>query len=195
MRFTGNAKSDPNAVYPADDYFLTCTHVQDKDKEGNPLKSKKGNDMWVLELTVAEGPHKDRKQWHYLVWLPAGAPGHGMTLKALKAFGIDPEGDNDILPEHLLNVTVKARVGIQEQDGYEPKNVVDKWYTPSELAKPAAIAAAEAAAGTAQAPEDDATSFDPKKLEGQPPAQPAAPAAAAPGPRKSLWGAGSAKTK
>lgn len=191
MRFKGDQKSDPNSTYPADDYFLTCTHVQDRDKEGNPLKSKKGNDMWVLELTVAEGPHKDRKQWHYLVWLPAGAPGHGMTLKALKAFGIDPEGDNDILPEHLLNVMVKARVGIQESAGFDPKNVVEKWFTPTDLAKPAASAASrEAEAGSAQEP-DEATSFDPAKLEKE--SQAAAAKAAAPAPaaapkKKGLWG-------
>lgn len=189
MKFTGNAKSDPNTTYPADDYFLTCTHVQHLDKDGNALKSKKGNDMWVLELTVAEGPHKDRKQWHYLVWLPAGAPGHGMVLKALKAFGLNPEGENEILPDHLLNVTVKARVKIDEGDGtFDPKNVVAKWFTPDELAKPGA---ADAEAGSAQEP-DEATSFDPKKLE-----QPAAKQAVPQGPppqqaaptKKPLWGA------
>jgi|CXWL01.1.fsa_nt_gi hypothetical protein len=180
MRYTGSAKSDPSSVYPPGEYFLTCTHVQDKDKEGNPLKSKKGNDMWILELTVAEGEHKDRKQWHYLVFLPPGAPGHGMTLKSLKAFGIDPEGDNDILPEHLLNVTVKVNVKIEESEGYDPKNAVAKWFNPGELTKPGATQA-EDPNGTAQ--ED--TSFDPKELEKPAPAKPAAPAAPA---KKPLWG-------
>lgn len=197
MRFKGNAASDPNSVYPADDYFLTCTHVQDKDKEGNPLKSKKGNDMWVLELTVAEGPHQNRKQWHYLVWLPAGAPGHGMTLKALKAFGIDPEGDNDIEPNQLLNVTVKAKVDIQESAGYEPKNVVGKWYVPDgEGTKPGTTTTADDA-GDAQDPGNAAgDSFDPEELEQKKTATAVAtkPAAAKPAvtkpatAKKALWG-------
>lgn len=184
MRFTGSAVSDPNSVYPADDYFLTCTDVQSLDKNGEPLKSKKGNDMWVLEFTVAEGPHKNRKQWEYLVWLPAGSPGHGMTLKALKAFGIDPEGDNDILPEHLLNVTVKAKVKVDESAGYEPKNTIDKWYMPGgEGQKPVTAVDQN---GTAQ----EADSFDPNALENNVPAptpitkQIAKPAVA----KKPLWG-------
>ncbi len=191
MRYTGNAKSDPSSTYPPGEYFLTCTHVQDKDKEGNPLKSKKGNDMWILELTVAEGEHKDRKQWHYLVFLPPGAPGHGMTLKSLKAFGIDPEGDNDILPEHLLNVTVKVNVKIEESEGYDPKNAVAKWFSPGELSKPAPIggeahpgASAEDPNGTAQDPD----SFDPKELEKQAAASKPAPTTPAAPAKKPLWG-------
>lgn len=187
MKFRGSAASDPSSVYPAGDYFLTCTHVQDKDKDGHPLKSKAGNDMWVLELTVAEGEHKDRKQWHYLVWLLAGTPGHGMALKALKAFGIDPEGDNEILPEHLLNVTVKAAVKIQPaEDGYDAKNVVGKWYVPGELSKPAAP---EGHPGESAEVDEHETAgdFDPAKLEKQLAAVAAKPAQAAP-KKKPLWG-------
>lgn len=181
MRYTGNAASDPNSTFPIGEYFLTCTHVQDKDEEGNDLVSKSGNNMWILEFTVSEGPHKDRKMWHYLVWLKAGKPGHGMTLKSLKAFGIDPEGDNDILPQHLLNVTVKCDVKIDEGDGqFDPKNVVRKWHNPGELSKPGTVATDEEA-GTAQEP-DEATSFDPKELEK--PAPKPAPA----GAKKNPWG-------
>ena len=181
MKFTGNAKSDPNSCFPAGDQFLTCTYVQDKDKDGNDLKSKAGNDMWILELTVAEGDHKDRKLWFYLVWLPPGAAGHGMILKALKAFGLDPEGENDIQPDHLLNVTVKAFVKIDESEGYEPKNAIGKWFSPDELVKPAPFGS-----GTAQEPEKvpaGATDFK----EGQGSADPAKPPAQPP-KKKSLWG-------
>lgn len=194
MRFTGNAASDPNSVIPADEYFLCCTHVQDKDKEGNPLKSKKGNDMWVLEMTVHEGPQKDRKLWHYMVFLAAGAPGHGMTLKSIKAFGIDPEGDIDLLPEHLLNVVVKAKVKVDPgTDEYpEPKNAIAKWFTPGELAKPTAVGgepnpgeSTEADPnGTAQEPDE----FDPAKMEKQAAAAKPAPAAPAAPAKKPLWG-------
>ncbi len=193
MRFTGNAASAAD-VFPADDYFLACTHVQDKNKEGQPLVSKKGNDMWILEMSVNEGPQKDRKLWHYLVFLPAGAPGHGMTLKTIKAFGIDPEGDIDLLPEHLLNVVVKAKVKVEPgtDEFPEPKNQIARWYTPGELAKPAPIGgeahpgASDETAGTAQEPDD----FDPKKLEKESQSAAAKAAAKTPAPagKKSLWG-------
>ncbi len=182
MKFKGNAKSDTSNVFPEDEYFLTCTHVQDKDKEGNPLKSKAGNDMWILEFSVSEGPQKDRKLWHYLVFIPEGLPGHGMPLKCLKAFGIDPEGETDILPEHLLNVTIKAKVKIEQKDDYDPANRIAKFFTPDSLMKPGAT---EAEAGSAQEPPEDPTSFDPSKLEKKPEAQ-AKPAETT--PRKTLWG-------
>ena len=197
MRYRGEASSDPSACFPKEDYFLTCTNVQDKDKEGNPLKSKKGNDMWILELTVAEGPHKDRKLWHYLVWLLAGAPGHGMTLKCLKAFGIDPEGDNDILPEHLLNLTVKATVGIDDKDSqYEPKNVIVKWHNPGELKKPGDTSFnTEELEKAGQGGQTALASVPPAQAQPQAaatPAQAPAPAQAA-GGKKPLWGGKAAK--
>lgn len=176
MRFKGEAASDPNTTFPEGDYFLRCDAVQSLDKAGLPLTSKKGNEMWILELSVAEGPHKNRKLWHYLVFLLAGAPGHGMTLKAIKAFGIDPEGDNDILPEHLQGVTVKAKVSIEEQDGFEPKNRIARWYTPGEFRKVGVDP------GSAQEPAENNgdASFNPAEIEK--PAKPAAPK------KKPLWG-------
>lgn len=178
MRYRGDQSSDPGGTFPKDDYFLTCTGVQDKDKHGQDLVSSKGNDMWVLEMTVAEGPFQNRKLWHYLVWLAPGAPGHGMTLKALKAFGIDPEGEADYHPNHLLNITVKANVDIQQSDGYEPKNVIKKWYTPEEIRKPGIEE------GDAQEPADNGgdTSFVPPE---PPVTKKAAPVVAA--KRKPLW--------
>jgi len=190
MKFKGNAKSDTSKVFPEGDYFLTCVHVQDKDKEGNDLLSKKGNSMWVLEFAVAEGPHKDRRVFHHLVFIPEGKPGHGMPLGCIKGFGYDPEGDIDIQPAHLKDLTIKAKVKIEEQDGYEPQNKIARFYKPDgELRKLAALAepgSSSAAPGT---------DFDPKKLEqesatdagqqGQAPAK--APA------RKPLWGGGARK--
>lgn len=217
MRFKGNAASDPNACFPAEEgMFLRCTGVQHLNKDNEDLFSKSGNPMWILEMTVEEGPSKGRKLWHYLVWIPEGKPAHGMVLKALKAFGIDPEGDIEVLPEHLEGTLVKADVKIDNKDPqYEPKNVIGKWYTPdgseptpeaaAEEAAPedAPAETAEEAAGTAQEPD----SFDPAELERQNAAAAAAlalknkktlpPTKAAPKPlpkpapapaKKPLWG-------
>lgn len=182
MKFKGNSSSDLSGTFPEGEYYLTCTHVQHLDKDGNPLKSKKGNDMWVLEFTVAEGPHKDRKLWHHLVFIPEGQPGHGMPLKCLKAFGIDPEGENEILPEHLLELTVKAKVKVEASDNYDPANKVARFVTPE---------------GDLRKPADG--SFDPEKLEKESepaaaaPAATPAPAAPAQAAKKPLWGAGKKK--
>jgi hypothetical protein len=175
--------------------------VQDKDKHDQPLRSKKGNDMWILEFSVSDqGPYENRKIWHYLVFLPAGASGHGMPLKCIKAFGWDPEGENEILPKHLKGVTVKALVGIQEgTDEYpDPKNQIVKFFTPpGELQR---IPMDDGGDNGGSGPTGD-TQFDPSKLEAESQAadtQPkkaaasaepktAAPAAAP--AKKPLWGA------
>lgn len=201
MRYQGSAASDPGSTFPEGDYYLECTAVQDKDKEGNDKKSKNGNDMWVLELTVKEGEFAGRKVWHYLVWLPAGAPGHGMTLRAIHAFGHDPEGDNDYTPDHFLNVTVKAFVKIDPaKDGYQASNKIGKWYVPEGEAAPTG-----ADGGSAAEPEGGDTSFEPPAEEkelaaaGAGPKTGARPAAAKPAPaaaakpaagggKKPLWG-------
>lgn len=175
MRYKGNAESDPGGTFPKDDYFLKCTHVQDKDKEGNDLISSKGNNMWVLEFTVAEGPFANRKMWHYLVWLPEGKPGHGMALRSIHAFGLDPEGENDYNPGHFLNVTVKATVDIDSQPGYSPKNVIKKWFVPDEVSKP------DPTEGDAQEPNGKVDeSFSPKEE--------ALASSAPPAKRKAPWG-------
>lgn len=197
MRFQGDA-SKAGSTFPEGDYYLKCTAVRTNDKDGNDLKSKKGMDMWVLELTVNEGPYEGRKLWDYLVWFPAEEAGHGMTLRKIHAFGFDPQGDNDYQPEHFKDVVVKAKVVIEAQDGYEPSNKVKKWYVPPDAA-PTGVDG-----GSAVETEGGDASFEPPAEEKEPvaagagPKTGARPAAAKPAPaaakpaavggKKPLWG-------
>ena len=179
MRFTGDAASDPGTTFPEGDYFLKCTAVRSKDKEGNDMKSKAGNFMWALEMTVTEGDYAGRKIFHYLVWLPAGSPGHGMTLRLIHSFGFDPNGDNDYEPEHFLDRTVKVAVKIEPaKDGYEPKNAIKKWYVPEGEAAAAGVDGGSAAEPAEGAEVD--TSFVPDESEGGGTAVATKPVAAAP---------------
>jgi hypothetical protein len=60
-----------------------------KTKESNRTKMD-------LELTVDAGPFKGRKMWHTLVFVPKGEPGHGLTVQALKAFGLMQAGETAV---------------------------------------------------------------------------------------------------
>ena len=133
VQYHGDATADRGSTYPGGDYFLTCVDVQDKDKEGKPLKSKRaGHDQFILEMAVADGPYKGRRLWHYLTFIPAVKGennGHGMALRCLHAFGIPFEGDIDVVPSMFKDVTVRAKVIVEQNDPqYDPKNAIKKFY-------------------------------------------------------------------
>lgn len=100
--------------------------------EAKERKAKSGRDMIEMELVIAEGEFEDRVHiWHYLTFIEAGAKGHGMTLHALKAFGIDADGDVEITSEMFENATVKVDLKQEEYNG-KVKNAIDKFYTGDE---------------------------------------------------------------
>lgn len=176
VQFQGDASADRGSTFPGDDYFLTCVDVQDKDKDGKALKSKKkGYDQFILEMAVAEGqPYANRRLWHYLTFIPAVKGennGHGMALRCLHAFGIPFEGNIDVTPEMFKGVTVRAKVVIEQNDPqYDPKNVIKKFYiTDDQPQQPAAKPAYEPGADE-PAPSEQLT----RQTEQKPP--PAAPA-------------------
>jgi len=133
MKFTADPTQDKASTFPDGDYFLTCTDVQSMDKYGKPLRSKKnGYDQYILEMTVSDGPYKNRKLWHYLTFIPA-VPGvnngHGMALRCLHAFGLPYEGEIVVEPDMFIDVTVRAKVAVEQNDAqYDPKNVIKKFY-------------------------------------------------------------------
>lgn len=157
IKFQADKTQDVSQPFPADDYFLTCTDAKER-------KSKKsGRDMIEIELAVATGPCEGRRVWHYLTFIEAGSPGHGMTLHCLHAFGLPHDGPIEVSAEQFKGVTVKAKVEIEEASGeYRAKNVVKDWYIfdTEEEFQNAAVAAsrasnpapAEASAAPAPAP-------------------------------------------
>jgi hypothetical protein len=126
-----DASSDKGSTFPEGDYYLKCTDVTSLDKTGNQLKSKKsGNPQFILEMSVSEGQYTNRKIWNYLTFIPKGQPGHGMVLRCLHAFGLPHDGPVKVKPADFIDVVVKARVTVEESVGYDPKNVIKKFYVP-----------------------------------------------------------------
>lgn len=135
-RFNPDPTADKGSTFPAAEYFLTCTDVSSLDKDGNPLRTAKGDEKYILEMTVADGQYKGRKLWHTLPFIPAikgENNGHGMTLKCLKAFGIDIEsGEVDIEPELFMGKTIRAKVKIEPAKTvngktYDARNQIDRF--------------------------------------------------------------------
>ncbi len=182
VQYYGDATADRGSTYPGGDYFLECVDVQDKDKEGNPLKSKKaGHDQFILEMAVADGPYKGRRLWHYLTFIPAVKGennGHGMALRCLHAFGIPFEGNIDVVPKMFMGVTVRAKVIVEQNDPqYDPKNAIKKFYISDDQAeRPAEKPAYEPGAEPGQ------SSREPEPSEKS--TRQAEPAASSPAPRK-----------
>lgn len=190
INFIGDPTADTGLTFPEGNYFLTCVGVQDADKDGNQLRSKKGYDMFVLELVVTTGPQEGKRIWHYLPFIPAipgTNNGHGMTLRTLKAFGVPFDGSKLIEPSDFTDKVVHAHVVVEQNDPkYDPKNVIKKFLTVDDPSKVPPPHQAE--------PQGDGTDFSPEALEEQerqaaaakPPAQaaPAKPTPAAAGAGK-----------
>lgn len=109
-------------VAPDGEYYLTCVEATER-------KAKSGRDMIEMELVICEGEYEERVRiWNYLTFIEAGAKGHGMTLHALKAFGIDADGDVEITADMFKGVSVKAELGQETYNG-KLKNVIKKFIT------------------------------------------------------------------
>lgn len=187
--FRADPTQDKGMTFPDGEYFLNCTDVQDTNKDGEELFSKKsGHKQYILEMTVSEGPYKGRKLWHYLTFIPPVAGennGHGMVLKCLKSFGLPFDGDldfdTDLHPSKFKGQTVRAKVAIEQNDiAYEPKNVIKRFLV---VGDPSRVPPAPEAAGD----------FDAEALEKEaqarkaPAPAPAKAAAAAPVKSKAPW--------
>ena len=181
VRFRGDANADRSSTYPEGDYFLKCVDVQDTDKGGQPLKSKKkGYDQFILEMAVEGGQYNGRRLWHYLTFIPAvdgENNGHGMVLRCLHAFGIPYDGEIDVEPHMFKDQTIRAKVVVEQNDPkYDPKNVIKKFYVTDDAARKPGHTDQEP-------PPEDEPPYEPGS-EGTPPEQrePAKPAPKAKAP-------------
>lgn len=138
MRFLGDkSKAKDMTTFPAGEYYLTCVDATKYNKNDEELKTKDGDPMYLLEMAVSEGPYKNRRIWHYFCFFPPSHDAHGMTLRALHAFGFPNEGEIDIEPEMFVGLSVKARIEIEQNDlRYDPKNVIKKWLIVGDQAQP-----------------------------------------------------------
>ena len=137
MRINMTADADSIRHFsPAPDGTYVLQVVDKKDQA-----SKKGDPQVILEMEIAEGPHMGRKVWHCLTFIPRGqekqaAPGHGMALHALHAFGLPYNGELNFDSEELIGRTARVNLGTEmytNKEGVQRhKNVILEFLTDDE---------------------------------------------------------------
>jgi hypothetical protein len=149
INLTANAAEESGSYEPVPEgeYVLTVIKVTDK-------TTSTGRDMVNLELAVDEGPYRDRKVWTNVTFIPAGEPGHGLMVQALKAFGLPFDGELDFDTSEFEGRTCRAKLVIEPYTDKEGKTkkknaiptagfITDKTETPAPAAaQPASRAAA-----------------------------------------------------
>lgn len=112
-------------VLPKGDYMVRIDKAELKESKNNSA-----NQYINLELTVMQGKYEDRKVFSMINIInqneKAAAIGRSQLKQLLIATGEAKEGDKIIFkdPAVLVMNTCVATVGIQTQEGFEPKNVV-----------------------------------------------------------------------
>lgn len=128
--------------------------------------SKTGGLMLDCEWTVTDGPYARRKVWRYMM-LSGSEKAVEISKSQLRAV---VEGHHGIMPEDMSEAAQAKRrvqiadfdgmeacllIGIEKQEGYEPKNSVKAVLTPADrrfIKRGGAAPAAVAAPGFAPAP-------------------------------------------
>lgn len=92
---------------PAGTYRCKFTDVTDKNKEGAVLKSKSGDEMFSIRLTVIEGEHEGAVIYDYLVF---GGKGLNRVKILLGALGFDNEKALDVTTGMIQDQTVRVDI-------------------------------------------------------------------------------------
>lgn len=80
--------------------------------------------MLTMKLVIDDGEYSGKSIRFNLVFIPKGEPNHSMTIRALKAFGIDHDGSLQINEEDFLDKLVRAHVRVKNEK-YVPKGQTD----------------------------------------------------------------------
>ena len=131
IAFSGSqeaADADTNFPYaPAGEgYFLKVKNAKEQ------VSKNSGRNMIAKEYIIAEGEHEGLHVFDYLVFIPAGERGHGMTIHQLKAHGLPWEGEVEISAADFFDVMVKVDLGVEEYPigSKKMKNVIKKFHLP-----------------------------------------------------------------
>ena len=130
IAFKGDQEAaDAADAYPyapaGEGYFLKVRNAKEE-------VSKKGNSMISKDYVIAEGEFEGIHVFDYLVFIPAGARGHGMAIHQLKAHGLPWEGDVEVSAQDFIDVMVKVDLGVEEYPigSKKMKNVITKFHLP-----------------------------------------------------------------
>ena len=124
---------------PAGVYRLRIAKVK-------PDTSKAGDEMWTLELKVAEGEHKGHMIWDRLVFTAKGA---GRIKMMFKQLGLPVEGEVNFETSDILNMLVYAVVAEGEWDNKKRNEITFDGYHQQYMPEGAVVGEqAPVAAGT-----------------------------------------------
>jgi len=109
-----------STLLPAGNYDLVITKAEDKDKDGNQLKSSKGHPMVKATCEVINNPDfNGSKVFHNVTFLPKDAKGAGMSSHFLKCINQPYQGDVSVDPEAWIGEKFKSKIQPRE---YEKKD-------------------------------------------------------------------------
>jgi hypothetical protein len=89
-----------------------------KIKEAEELKSKKGNDMILVKCKpVNDEQYEDVTIWHYVVFIPKGSPGEGISVNFRKSIGVAFGGNDLVDADDWVGRKFKAYVTSETYEG------------------------------------------------------------------------------
>lgn len=115
MPFKHNSTGiDPNNTFPT----MTDGWYTFKIKEAEEKTSKKGHDMILAKCSpVNEPSFEDVTIWHYVVFIPKGEPGDGISVHFRKAIGVPFGGDDLVDAEDWVGRKFEAYVITEKYEG------------------------------------------------------------------------------
>lgn len=112
------AKDDGPKHIPAGDYEFKVI-----DLPAHSITSTNRN-MLTMKMVIQDGEYSGRKIRWNLVFLTKDHEHHGMTVKALKAFGLEYDGALNIEPSDFQDKLVRAHVTVKNEK-FIPKGATE----------------------------------------------------------------------
>lgn len=103
-------ESGPKNV-PEGDYEFMVNEVPKHSITSAPGKKN----MLTMQLVIQDGEYSGRKIRYNLVFHPKGDQWHSMTVQALKAFGLEFDGQLNIEPTDFMDKVIRAHVKVKNE--------------------------------------------------------------------------------
>lgn len=112
---------DPNASFPT---LPEGKVFEFRIMEATEMKSKKGLDMVKLRVEVIGDPEwNGTSLFHYIVFIPKGAPGEGISVHFRKSCGLPYGGDDAIEEQDWIGKRFKATTKVEEYEGKKSSKI------------------------------------------------------------------------
>ena len=98
-------------------YTVQVADFEDGQTKGNPEKGTPVRNKVDLTLEVSDqGDEFGKKVWLTITQIPKGAPGHGMMVHQLHAFGLALDGNYDFDTAELQGRTARVLLGVTQKE-------------------------------------------------------------------------------